>query len=786
VAGIVTRRVTEAVVERTHSDIREMVQTALSAVVSVGTDQYLNIEDITDAWVVYGVDGCDGTDAGDFKRTYTIDDAGKVTLSDPVKVVEQTTYTTVTEATVTVPGRVLEAKGTDAAGGRIFRVEIVGFGDSKNRTRYSEAVVAAAAPLYDGAKAFDHHRTEAELRSSTIAGLIGTYTGVAASGTALAADLCLLPSATHTAEALDASLAAQAKGLPPLVGISHDITGKFRPIVGADGQRVLEAVEITSVNSADVVADPSAGGRATRMVAGGSGATEPKESTMTLEELLAMLAGATPEQRATAVAALGIDTATLEKLATAPPVDDKVEDDKIEPKDDKVLVGAGVTESAFGRNSIQGRSIIRTAVTDAGLDVRLAEAITAALPERFTEAHVDAQIEGIKRVTEGLEKINLIPTVPDIKTTGDERDRKAKAVDDMLNDRITEGYRSVKAAYVDITGNREDPLGEDFNRRILADSYGGGFDSASARQTESASTSTWGFILGDAITRRMVAEYAQPSLQTWRQLVSSTPSINDFRTQRIDRLGGYGVLPAVNEGAPYQNLVTPTDEESSYKLTKRGGLDDLTLEAIANDDLRLVQRIPKRLGLAAAQTLYRFVFDMLDANITCTFDSTALFAAGHGSNTASLTLGQTGLAAARLKMSKQAAYGDTKDLLDVDIKYLVVPSDLWEMAWQLSTSAVALPTTGVGAANTPNINQSIVPIRVPYFTTATSWYAVADPNMVPTIEVGFYQGRQDPELFSQVDPNVGSVFSADKVTYKIRHIYSGTVVDFRGFFRGTA
>jgi hypothetical protein len=55
--------------------------------------------------------------------------------------------------------------------------------------------------------------------------------------------------------------------------------------------------------------------------------------------------------------------------------------------------------------------------------------------------------------------------------------------------------------------------------------------------------------------------------------------------------------------------------------------------------------------------------------------------------------------------------------------------------------------------------------------------------MCPTFELGFYQGREDPELFTQSDPTVGSVFNSDTVTYKIRHIYSGAVLDWRGFLR---
>ncbi len=170
----------------------------------------------------------------------------------------------------------MEARGTDSAGGRVFRVRIIAYGDSKNGRRYSEAVMRAAVPLYQGAKAYDRHRDETELRSSTIAGLVGSYRNVTAADQGLEADLHLLLSATHTAEALEASLAAQAEGLPPLVGVSHDVMGTYRAITQG-GKRVAEATAIVKVNSADIVADPAAGGQAVRMVAGGAD-DEPEES----------------------------------------------------------------------------------------------------------------------------------------------------------------------------------------------------------------------------------------------------------------------------------------------------------------------------------------------------------------------------------------------------------------------------------------------------------------------------------------------------------------------------
>ncbi|MEA2704738.1 MAG: hypothetical protein QOD63_2683, partial [Actinomycetota bacterium] len=270
----------------------------------------------------------------------------------------------------------------------------------------------------------------------------------------------------------------------------------------------------------------------------------------------------------------------------------------------------------------------------------------------------------------------------------------------------------------------------------------------------------------------------------WRQLVSSVFPLNDFRTQRIDRLGGYGVLPTVNQGAPYQPLTTPGNEEVTYAAAKKGGTEDLTWETIVNDDLRVVQKIPQKLGLAAAQTLFRFVLDLLDTNPTI-YDSVALFAAGHN-NTATNALSGANMSLARRAMRKQTAYGDTTNVLSIVPKTLVVVSELEEMAFQLSRSAVALPSAApVGAAaNQPNLHQNLAFLTVDYWTSTTKWVVVADPAMVPTIEVGFLYGKDAPELFVQNDPTVGAPFNADKVIWKIRHVYGGAVLDFRGFYRG--
>jgi hypothetical protein len=282
----------------------------------------------------------------------------------------------------------------------------------------------------------------------------------------------------------------------------------------------------------------------------------------------------------------------------------------------------------------------------------------------------------------------------------------------------------------------------------------------------------------------MVAVYSQPSLLTWQAIVSSTVPVNDFRTQRIERIGGYGTLPIVNQAGVYQPLTTPSGEEVVYQIQKRGGTEDVTLEAVANDDVRVISGIPDRLGLAAAQTLFRFVWDFLDTNPNI-YDGNALFTVGGAhSNSATNALSQSAMDSARLAMRGQSAFGDTADILSLVPRTLIVVKNLESIGYQLTSSAVAVPATPAGPSDTPNLHQGTGLIVVDYWASTTKWIVVADPAMCPTFELGFYQGRQEPELFTQADPNTGSMFAADKFTWKIRHIYSGAVLDYRGFQRG--
>jgi len=371
--------------------------------------------------------------------------------------------------------------------------------------------------------------------------------------------------------------------------------------------------------------------------------------------------------------------------------------------------------------------------------------------------------------------------------TESQKDKWNKAMDAMFQQESEiEGvpaFRGIRHAFEVITGRRDVEPSD-----ILAESaqFAPTFLSEGKRKQlfESLATSDWPQVLGDSIHRQLIREYSLENLNTWRLIVSDIGNIKDFRDNPRVRYGGYGLLDVVGERDTYQSLTSPTDEEAKYKVQKRGGLEDLTIEMIANDDLGALRRIPQKMGRAAVLTLYQTIFNVLKDN-PAIYDTVTLFHATHG-NLGSTALASDALNATRQLMMQQSPYGISAERLGVvnAPKYIIVPPELEDEAWELTASPVVV--TSNKDATIPNIHRAkygVEYIQVSYWTDATDWVAVADPKMIPTIEVGFWNGRQEPELFVQDQPTVGSVFNSDKITYKIRHVWGYAVLDYRPFYK---
>jgi hypothetical protein len=372
---------------------------------------------------------------------------------------------------------------------------------------------------------------------------------------------------------------------------------------------------------------------------------------------------------------------------------------------------------------------------------------------------IHAGPESIDKLQAGLELMFACngSAIKPLKAGSDEYNKIAKVGNGNVSP-----IRSIKEAYIMATG--------DVNVT--------GLKKESKRLLFSLETTDWANILANTLNRQLVKDYNMLALDTWRVFTDVT-SPKDFRPQTRVRYGGYGNLPAVAEGGPYLGLSSPTDETMNYSPSKRGGTEDVTLEMIKNDDVGAIVKIPTRMARAAGQTLHEFVYDFVKPSYTgLIYDGSVLYVAGH-SNVGASALDSTYLTAARLRMLKQAQ-GDNSKRLGIVAGYLLVPPDLEKTGYELTTNAF-------GKSNmVPEFYQQlgITPIRVDYWTDANDWALVASRNSGVGIEIGFLDGQEVPELLVSDIPNVGSWFTNDKTTYKIRHIYGGGITDYR-FFDGS-
>ncbi len=664
---------------------------------------------------------------------------------------------------------ITEAEGATPDGAR-WRVVVIEEGLSKNRNRYRRAVLESAAAKYDGARVYWDHA--AGVRSARdLAGFITEVTGTTTEGRfALTGVLNVTDPQLRTG-----LLEAHRLGKADLYGLSHDAAARTQLVAEATGA-VRDVLEIQEVLSVDVVSRPAAGGRVVRLAAGDGGpmtVTQEQEIRM-FEKLLAQYKALRPNDTVReGITEDELLTLITEALKSAPAVADAPR-----PVAPAPAPTSSLTED---ERALLRESLIDRALAGVSLPAKVAAKVRKDLSARATLTAADATAA----VQEWVETLAGVADRPagsghgsSVQVSLDEADKRIKALDGFFQSKPVDGvapFTSFREAYVLITGDR------DITGRLSEAHNIGQF----ARVREGLTTGSWGEILGDSITRAMLADYRTPSqYDAWRQIVSDITSPRDFRTNRRLRVAGYGDLSTVGESSPYPSLTSPSDEEATYSISKRGGIETITMEMIANDDVGAIRRIPRNMSLAAKRTLYKSVFNLLRDN-SATYTGNALAFSGQN-NISTTALSQSEIVTARQKMAEQTAYGNSDETLDITPKMLIVPAELEEIGWRLTS--IPMHAASNRDATEPSFTRARVGldtlIVLPYWTDANNWWLVANPSEIPTIEVGFYQGRQEPELFVADNPTVGSMFTADKIDYKIRFIWGLAVLDYRGFYGG--
>lgn len=747
--------------------IKDMIRAAIKG--QLGNDYVYIVELYADS-VVYEVETA-GTEQY-FKRSYAIVD-GAVQLGDAAQVQKRVDYIPLQAA-----ARLLAAVGSpeDADYGFVWRTQVVEYGPGKDgRINWPKEPLVAALHLYDGAKVFvlneSQHHAAPKPFGKSVREIVGWLKNPVDTGTGIEADLYILKSARWLRDAL---VDSHERGCPNLFGLSHDVSAKAKTVMVA-GRKMKEPVTITAVE-VDVVHTPTNNGKFIRMAAA---AAAESEDDVNREQLLAALKKARPN--------LDTDNMTDEALLqalTAAVIENAGGDAANEKLTAAVVEGLKkiMTPGEPPAELLELRQMRAAMLLDRELTAsKLPEIAAAKLRRRFegqefTVETLQAAIKEEKEMIDHLTGSGAVRGTGEARVVRDSAEKLQAACDKLFGVAVDgtladiAPFRSLRAAYVEITGDTE-------VRGYLAPEQ-------VERMHAAFGSATFSYVLGNTLYRRLVMDYKEIGDYGVSLLVGGNiRNARDFRTLESVRIGYYGDLPDVNpEVADYADLGVLSDEEVSYALNQKGGIITINRKMIINDDMRAVQKIISRLPRAARRTLAKRCWNKLVGNATYKGDNKAMFHEDHG-NLGTAALSTTALAAAKRAFSKQVEPG-SNERLDLRPRTLVLPSELWATGKKINRTQGEPGSPNFGnafyqyfGANDENI------FECPFMTDATDWMLLGDPNECEILELAFLNGQQEPEMFVADNPGVGQMFLADQIQYKIRHEYETEIVDFRNAYK---
>lgn len=615
-------------------------------------------------------------------------------------------------------------------------VTLIRPGLSKNGLLYGEKVLQESLPLWEGCVALADHVSEG--KAASVRDVVGSYSGIHYEE-GIRGMLHFFSQARDLWQTVVEMLREREAGRPgPNIGISADMFVEREP-ANYQGRRVFNVTKILKVNSADVVVDPSAGGSFDRIVESVKeevkmekertellddyARLEEKEGMLECERLLA--------RRITKAALLGeLPTAALKRV-------------------EEQFQGKTFSEEELDRAFEKERDYI--AALEAA---RKVTGLAAKKPE----------VGFLVREWDGGGPRSVIR----IGMSQDDRIRRAweQLLEVESEEPKVRPFSGLREAYVVTTGDYE------ISGRFRA-------------QEGAMAVSDLPELLSDTLNKKLQQEYNHYP-QDWRKWCS-VRSIGSLATQISVQLDGLASMPSVAEGASYTQI-SATDFSASYTPKKYGATIVITREMILRDDTQGLTRLPGKLAQACGLTLNQTICGLVENNSTI-YDGAALFLSTsvrgpNGGNLISGALASATLADALMKL--RSVRDKTNDGSPIIFRraWLVVPPALELTAARLCGSEYAVqggsreaPEGGYNFFRQKGLDYIIAP----WYSSASKHFVVMDPQDCPGMEIGFVNGQDTPQLFIQDDPRVGSVFTNDQISYKVRFEFGATIVNWRAF-----
>jgi hypothetical protein len=757
-----------------HGQIRALLCVALSE--KTGTTEG-SIVEIYDDFCIYRM----WDNEKYFQVSYSIVD-NKVTLGEPVEVVQQIDYVKVQAAFRIVAAADAEGAADDERG-YAWHVQIIEAGpDRQTGLDYTMDALRAAMPLYEGARVFaltqGQHAAPQNPFGKSVREIVGWLSDVTENDTGLAGKVNILKAAKWLRDTLVDTFERDKKDL---IGLSHDVLGQV--VAARNGKKRVD--KIVKVDSVDVVYDPIAGGKFLRMAAANQAGHEEAEMK---EQLLAALKAARPDlykQIETKVADGTVTDDEIARLFAAAITPANNVDERLTAALQTAFAGDGQAQQLLEQTRIAACEItLKDELRESGLsDLSAARVRKAFEGKVFETEQLRATINEEKEYVDKITGSGAVSGAGHVRVGNEEPEKLQAAMDKLFGVETDARFQdvqpmqSLRAAYVHLTGDQNvsgqpTPEGIKLGRAIME----------SMRLPAAYASTSFTYVLGNTMRRRMVQDYRALNYME-DVLISNVRNAQDFRTMESILVGYFGDLEDVDpETADYQEIDMVTDMEISYAINQKGAIFTVSRKTVLNDDLRSVQILVQRIGRAARRTKAQRSWNKIITNPAWDGDGKAIFHSDHGNlGAVAFTNDATGVTTLynRLVAMYNQTEQDSGKKIGLRPKYIWGPIEIEALMYGMNA-----PWPGVAGGN-PHAgrfgqnNERI--ITLPLTTDTNDWGLIADKNDCELLEIAYLNGQQEPEMFVADNPLVGQMFLADKIQYKVRHEYEVDAVDYRGF-----
>lgn len=710
---------------------------------------------------------------------------------------------------------VAEATAIEAGSENKFPFLIVQKGLSKNRKNYGAEALRAGAPLFNDAPIYLDHPEgvhEGRPRPRNFADKVGWWSDAKFADASSKHPAGIVATANIMSNSAHPWLGGMIReavesGKPNLIGVSIYVDIEAQPVRDDTHGVIYNVMKLTNVRSADLVAEPAAGGRA--LVAAESlMEVDPKmgDETPTLkisdltddqlrDELLPRLKALglnvaeqieTPPPASPPANVVELPAAITEKLAAAEAALGTIEETskRLSEREKKLALRESKDSLAVAmRNAKLPPGVIEIAVGESD-GVILDEDGIQAVVERYKQVVAEGHDEMVRRLPPTQRAMfGVDPLDRQINPV----ERALNALDVFFGNEVAEDVKAVtpritsfKQFYGQMTGDWEVNGVYNLAEAALGDWIG--MSAAEAIPTQAkfvgGSTITMPNLLGLSMNRRLLGVYRGQT--RWWEPISVQGPLSNFKEQDRIRTNNYGPLTNRPVGTEEYTELTWGETVEKYTPSGWGNIVSVNRRAIINDDLNGIRRQPQLLARAATVTINEYVSGLFTANAGAGVTMQDTNPAFHASRTNVGALALTYANLMTVRGTHLLIADNAGNKLLSQLRHLIVPVQLSDAAW------IMVNSDGVPGSNNndPNLfanrERGIWSIiTVPNFTDSNNWYASVDPEesgMVP-IEVGFINGNSEPELFIQDGPTEGMVFTNDGVYFKVRFEFGADIID---------